>query len=503
MEILGYLATGFAVALTPINLLYCFVGVLVGTLLGVLPGIGATAGIAILIPISSGLAPTTAIIMMAGIYYGSMYGGSTTAILINTPGEAASVPSTMDGYAMARSGRAGPALGMAAIASFIAGTVAIVLLMLLAPPLASVALAFGPPEYFSLMLLGLTIVVSLAGKSLIKGLIAGVFGILLATVGIDPTTGQSRFTFGNADLMGGVDFISVVVGLFALPEVLSNLEGETLSVYETKLKGIWPTLKDWRDSAGALIRGSFLGFFIGILPGASSSVAAFIAYDVEKKVSKHPEKFGTGVIEGVAAPEGANNSAAGGGMVPLLTLGIPTSAPLAVLLGALTIHGLRPGPLLFQQNPEFVWGLIASMYIGNAMLLVLNLPLVGLWARLIKVPYPILAPAVLALCFIGTYGIRNNFFDVWITIGFGVLGYLMRKVEIPAAPIVLALVLANMMESALRQSLIMSKGSLDIFVTRPMSLVLVLVAFASLAISIYSRQREGRSTDAFIEAVSD
>ena len=503
MDIISYLATGFSVALTPTNLLYCFLGVLVGTLIGVLPGIGPTAGIAILIPVSSGLDPTTAIIMLAGIYYGSMYGGSTTAILINTPGEAASVPTTMDGYAMARKGRAGPALGMAAIASFIAGTVSIVLLMLLAPPLASFALAFGPPEYFALMFLGLTIVISLAGKSLVKGLISGIIGVLLATIGLDPVTGLSRFTYGNADLMAGIDFISVVVGLFAIPEVLTNLEGETLQVYETRLKGVWPTLEDWRRCTGALIRGSLLGFFIGILPGASASVAAFIAYDVEKKSSRHPELFGTGVIEGVAAPEGANNSACGGGMVPLLTLGIPSSAPLAVLLGALMVHGLRPGPLLFQQNPEFVWGLIASMYIGNVMLLMLNLPLVGLWAKLVKVPYPILAPVVLALCFIGTYGIRNNLFDVWVSIAFGALGYLMRKLEFPAPPVVLALILSHMMESALRQSLIISKGSLAIFFTRPMAAALILLAFASIALSIYSRQREQKATEAFIEAIAD
>lgn len=503
MDILNYLATGFAVALTWENLLYCFVGVVVGTLIGVLPGLGPTAGIAILIPVSTGLDATTAMIMLAGIYYGSMYGGSTTAILINTPGEAASVPTTMDGYSMARQGRAGPALGMAAIASFVAGTIAVALLMLLAPPLASVALAFGSAEYFSLMFLGLTIIISLAGKSLVKGLISGVFGILIATIGLDPVTGLSRFTFGNANLMAGIDFISVVVGLFAIPEILVNLEGEALKVYETKLKGIWPSREDWRQSAGALLRAPFIGFFIGILPGASSSVAAFIAYDVEKKLSKYSGRFGTGVIEGVAAPEGANNSAAGGGMVPLLTLGIPASAPLAVLLGALMIHGLRPGPLLFQQNPQFVWGLIASMYIGNAMLLVLNLPLVGIWANLIRVPYPVLAPTVLALCFIGTYGIRNNFFDVWVAVAFGALGYLMRKLEFPAAPVVLALILSRMMEAALRQSLIISRGSLDIFVTRPMSLALISLAVLSIAFSIYSRRGEGRTAEALFETTSE
>ncbi len=503
MDILSYLGLGFAVLLTPENLFYCFLGALLGTLIGVLPGIGPTAGIAILIPVSAGLDPTTAIIMLAGIYYGSMYGGSTTAILINTPGEAASVPTSLDGYKMARQGRAGPALGMAAISSFVAGTVAIILLMLLAPAMASVALDFGPPEYFALMALGLTIIVSLAGKSLVKGLLTGLFGMFLATIGLDPMTGQTRFAFGNANLMGGIDFISMVVGLFAIPEVLSNLEGEALSVYDTKLKNIFPTKEDWKRSTGALLRSGPLGFFLGILPGASAAVAAFIAYDIEKKLSKEPEKFGTGLIEGVAAPEGANNSAAGGGMVPLLTLGIPASPPLAVLLGALMIHGLRPGPLLFEQNPQFVWGLIASMYVGNAMLLVLNLPLVGLWARLVKVPYPLLAPTVMTLVFIGAYGVRNNLFDIWVSIGFGILGYLMRKLDFPAAPVVLALILSPMMEEALRQSLIISKGSMDVFVTRPMSLVLLLMAAASVGFSVYSRVKAANKTESFIEAISD
>ena len=503
MDVLGYLAMGFAVLFTPTNLFYCFVGVLLGTLIGVLPGLGPTAGIAILIPVSAGMDPTTAIIMLAGIYYGSMYGGSTTAILINTPGEAASVPTALDGYKMAREGRAGPALGMAAISSWVAGTISIVLLMFLAPPLASVALSFGPPEYFALMALGLTIIVSLAGKSLVKGLITGVFGMFLATIGLDPMTGQTRFAFGDARLMGGIDFISVVIGLFAIPEILSNMESEKLEVYETQLKNIYPTIAELKRSTGTLLRSAFLGFFIGIFPGASSAVAAFIAYDLEKKLSKHPEKFGTGIIEGVAAPEGANNSAAGGGMVPLLTLGIPPSAPLAVLLGALMLHGLRPGPLLFQQNPQFVWGLIASMYVGNVFLLVLNLPLVGLWARLVKVPYPMLAPVVLTLCFIGAYGVRNSVFDIWVTIGFGVLGYLMQKLEFPAAPVVLALILAPMMEEALRQSLIISNGSLGILVSRPMSLVLLLLAAGSLTVSIYTRIKSAKSTASFIESISD
>ncbi|HEX2923971.1 MAG TPA: tripartite tricarboxylate transporter permease [Chloroflexota bacterium] len=499
MDILNYLLAGFSVALTPTNLLFCFVGALVGTLVGVLPGIGATVTIAILTPISVGLEPTTAIIMLAGIYFGAMYGGSTTAILVNIPGEAASVATTLDGYKMARQGRAGPALGMSAIASFVAGTISLVLLVLLATPLASYALAFGPPEYFSLIVLGLTIVVSLAGKSLPKGIMAGVFGMLLATIGQEPVTGQTRFTYGNVDLMAGIDFVAVVVGLFALPEVLENMEGAAAEVYETKLKNIFPTLQDWKDSAGAMVRSALLGFFIGVLPGSSGAVAAFMAYDVEKKCSKHPEKFGTGVIEGVAASEGANNAAVSGAMVPLLSLGIPVSAPLAVLLGAFILHGLKPGPMLFQENPQFVWALIASMYVGNFMLLLLNLPLVGVWAQLIKVPYPFLAPGILALCLIGAYGIRNNMFDVYVAFGIGVLGYIMKKLEYPTAPVVLALILSPMLESRLSQSLTISSGDPTIFLTRPASLVLLLLAAASVLYSIYSRRKEDRSFESTIE----
>jgi len=502
VEVLHYLATGFSIALTPTNLLYCFIGTLIGTLVGVLPGIGATVSIAILTPISVGLGPTTALIMLAGIYYGAMYGGSTTAILINIPGEAASVATTLDGYQMARQGRAGPALGMSAIASFVAGTLSLVLLMILATPLASYALAFGPPEYFSLMALGLTIVVSLAGKSMAKGLLAGLLGMLLSTIGLEPVTGQNRFTFNNVNLMAGIDFVAVVVGLFAIPEVLENMEGATLEVYETKLKNLFPTLEDWRRSAGAMIRSTLIGFFIGVLPGSSGAVAAFMAYDVEKKVSKHPEKFGKGAIEGVAASEGANNAAVSGAMVPLLSLGIPVSAPMAVLLGAFMIHGLKPGPMLFEKSPEFVWALIASMYVGNVLLLILNLPLVGLWAQLIRVPYPFLAPGILVLCLIGAYGIRNSFFDVGIAFAMGILGYGMRKLEYPTAPVVLGLILSPMLESALRQSLTISKGSLAIFVVRPISLVLLFLTAVSILASIYSRRRKRRSTEAFIESIN-
>ena len=502
MDVLHHLVMGFGIALTPTNILYCFIGALIGTLVGVLPGIGATVSIAILAPITVGLGPTTAIIMLAGIYYGAMYGGSTTAILINIPGEAASVATTLDGYQMARQGRAGPALGISAIASFVAGTLSLVLLMTLAVPLASYALAFGPPEYFSLMALGLTIVVSLAGKSMAKGLLAGIFGMLLATIGMEPVTGLSRFTGNNVNLMAGIDFVAVVVGLFAIPEVLENMEGTGIDVYKTKLKNLFPTREDLRRTAGAMIRSSFIGFFIGVLPGSSGAVAAFMAYTVEQNVSKHPEAFGKGAIEGVAASEGANNAAVNGAMVPLLSLGIPVSAPMAVLLGAFMIHGLRPGPMLLDKSPEFVWALIASMYIGNVILLVLNLPLVGLWAQLIRVPYPYLAPGILVLCLIGAYGIRNSFFDVGVAFAMGVVGYLMRKLEYPTAPVVLALILSPMLEDALRQSLTISKGSIGIFVTRPISLTLLVLAVFSVGLAFYTRRKGRKATEAFMESIT-
>ncbi len=367
--------------------------------------------------------------------------------------------------------------------------------------LANIALDFGPPEYFSLMLLGLTMVIGLSGKSLLKGLIAGVFGLMIAMIGQDPMTGLGRYTYGQVDLLGGIDFISVVVvGLFAFAEIMTNAEGSMREVFATKFQGLLPTLQDWKDASGALTRSSVVGFFVGIIPGGSATVASFLAYDLERRLSRHSEKSGTGVIEGVAAPEGANNAAVGGGLIPLLTLGIPPSAPLAVLLGVLMVHGVRPGPLLFQENPEVVWGLIVSMYVGNIMLLVLNLPLVGFWARLITVPYPILAPIVLALCVIGTYSIRNNLLDVWIAVGFGLLGFAMRKLEIPAAPVVLTLVLSHMFENALRQSMVMSAGDRRIFFTRPMSAVLLLLVALALLGSALEQRRSGRMRQEILES---
>lgn len=483
MDVFQNILMGFRVALSFQNLLFCFVGVTLGTLIGVLPGIGPVTGVAILIPITFGLNPTTAIITMAGVYYGAMYGGSTTSILINVPGESSSVMTTLDGYQMARKGRAGPALGMAAFSSFIAGTFAVVLLTFIAPPLASVALSFGPPEYFALTFMGLTLVTSLSGQSMLKGIMSGVFGLIVACVGIDAISGEERFTFGNIYLLDGMGFIGVAVGLFAVAEVLVNLEEPMEQVFvqtALSLRTLFPNLQDWKDSLGPIGRSSLLGFFIGVLPGAGATIASFMSYAMEKKLSKHPEKFGTGIIEGVAAPEGANNAAAGGAMVPLLTLGIPGSGTTAVLLGALLIHGLRPGPLLFQNNPDFVWGVIASMYIGNVLLLVLNLPLVGIWASMLRVPYRILMPLIITISAVGVFATDNNIFDMWVMFAFGIIGYLMRKLDFPAAPAVLGLVLGPLVERSLRQSLTISHGDLSIFFTRPISALLTICALLSL-----------------------
>ena len=488
MDIFQNLLLGFQVALTLQNLLFCFIGVLIGTLLGVLPGIGPITGVAVLVPITFGMNATTAVITMAGVYYGAMYGGSTTSILINVPGESASVITTLDGYQMARKGRAGPALGMAALSSFIAGSFSVILLTLIAPPLVKFALAFGPPEYFALTFMGLTLVSSLSGDSMIKCVMSGVLGLLLACVGIDAVTGTARFTYGEIYLLDGFGFIGVAVGLFAVAEVLINLEEPAQEVYtRTKLsiRALFPNLQDWKDSFGPIWRGSILGFFIGVLPGGGATIASFISYAVEKKMSKHPEKFGTGIIEGVAAPEGANNAAAVGHFVTLLALGIPGTATMAIMLGVFLIHGLRPGPLLFETNPDFVWGLIASMYIGNVLLVILNMPLIGIWVSLLRVPYKILMPLIITISSVGIYATENNTFDMWIMLAFGILGYFMRKFDFPAAPVVLALVLGPMVEKSLRQSLSISHGSLAIFFNRPISAVLLFISFISLFVPLF------------------
>ncbi len=476
------LAMGFGVALTPINLLYAFIGVFLGTIIGVLPGIGPMTGIALLIPITFGLPPTSAIILMAGIYYGAMYGGSTTSILVNAPGESSSVVTCFDGYAMAKQGRAGPALAAAAIGSFIAGTFATLVLMLIGPWVAAFALNFGPPEYFSLMLAGLTIVTSLAGRSLVKALLATTIGLAIATIGIDLQSGVPRYTFGNPELLDGLEFLVVAIGLFALSEVLVNLADMRQAMQERlAIKGrLWLTREDWARALPAFIRGTLSGFFVGGIAGAGAAVASFFSYGIEKKMAKHKDELGKGAIEGVAAPEAANNAAAGGALIHLLCLGIPGSGTTAIMLGALMMLGLQPGPLLFQQQPQFVWGLIASMYIGNVMLLVLNLPLVGLWVKILDIPLYLLVMFIILFSFLGVYTMNNSTQDLFLLLVFGIIGYLLRRLDIPASPIILGMVLGDLMEQALRQSLLISDGNPAIFVTRPFSLFFLLLAVVSL-----------------------
>jgi putative tricarboxylic transport membrane protein len=495
MDAIGHLLDGFAVALTVENLLWVFLGVFIGTLVGVLPGLGTPATIAILLPITINLNPATGLIMMAGIYYGSKYGGSTTSILLNVPGESSSVVTAIDGYQMAKQGRAGPALGMAAIASFVAGTFGVIGLTLLAPPIARWALTFGPPEYFALMFLGLASVVFLAGTSMLKGLVSAVLGLVLATVGADIISGRDRFIFGQFYLLDGIEFIALSIGIFALGEVFVNIEkpvGATLFKVPGKLRDLLPSRQDFRDSRFAIAQGSVLGFFIGTLPGAGATIASFMSYIVAKRFSKRPERFGHGAVEGVAAPEAANNSETGGAMIPLLTLGIPGSGSTAVMLGILILYGLQPGPLLFTESPDVVWPVIASMYIGNVALLILNLPLVPMWASILRLPYYVIYPSILLISIVGVYSIHGSLFDVWVLLVFGVLGYVMRKLDIPAAPLVLAFVLGPMAERALRQSMVMSQNSLDIFFTRPLSLVLMIGAILLLLMPLVGKARQLR-----------
>jgi putative tricarboxylic transport membrane protein len=494
MDLLHYLGIGFSVALQPVNLFYCFIGVFIGTLIGVLPGIGPVGAMSLLLPVTFQSTPEAAIIMLAGIYYGAMYGGSTTSILVNIPGEAASVVTCLDGYQMARQGRAGPALGIAAFGSFIAGTLSILGLMLLAPPLSQIAIRFGPPEYFTLMVLGLTILIYLAHGSMPKALIMACLGIVLGLIGLDSINARPRFTFDRIELIDGVGLVPIVMGLFGISEVLLNIERTTeREIFQTKLKGLLPTGKDWKESAGPIGRGSLLGFFLGILPGGGAVISSFLSYALEKRLSRRPERFGKGAIEGVAGPEAANNAATGGAFIPLLTLGIPPNVIMAMLLGAFMIHGVTPGPLMMKQNPGLFWGVITSMYIGNLMLLILNLPLIGLWVQVLKVPYKILFPLILLFCLIGVYSVSNSVFDIYVMIVFGVVGYLMKKFEYEGAPLVLAFVLGPLLENNLRKSLIMSQGSFAIFFTRPLaaaSLIIALMLLISPLIPWLRQKRE-------------
>ncbi len=501
MDLLNHLSLAFNVALEPINIFLCLLGCMVGTFVGVLPGLGPAAATSLLLPLTYKLPPVSAIIMLGGIYYGTQYGGSTTSILINVPGEASSVVTCLDGYQMARKGRAGPALGMAAFGSFIAGTFGTLMLMIVGPPLAGLALRFGPPEFVGLVFLGLTMVTYLSSGSMAKSLMMATLGLLLSYVGIDLVTGRERFTLGIPTIAAGFDIVPIVMGLFGVSEVLSNIEktSATKLVFETNLKGLLPTKQDWKDSSGALTRGTLLGFVIGIIPGAGGLTASFISYAVEKKVARHPETFGSGDIRGVAGPETANNAAVQGAFIPMLTMGIPCNVVIAILIGALMIHGVAPGPRLMDDHPQLFWGVVGSMYIGNVMLLLLNLPLISMWVKLLKVPYSLLFPFIFLFCLIGAYTVGNNVQDVYIMILFGIFGYLMKKYDYEPAPLVLAFVLGPMFENAFRQSLILSKGNPMIFLSRPISAVFILGSLFLLVSPLILKSLRKRNRDSSSE----
>ena len=493
MDSLMVLLSGFAVAMTWQNLLYCLIGVTVGQLVGVLPGIGPTTATALLIPLTYGMSPVSAIIMLSGIYYGGMYGGTITSVLINTPGEAASVITCLDGHEMAKQGRAGVALGVAAIGSFIGGIASIVGLVLIGPPLADFALRFGPTEMFSLMLFGLTMVVGLMGASIVRGLVAMFLGLSLSIIGMDPISGVLRYTFNQPFLINGLDLVTIAMGLFGLSEIFLGMENLSAVGKPEKLTSLFPRKDELKSTSGAILRGTGLGFLIGLIPGTNSAIPALLSYSMEKKLSKTPGKFGKGAIEGVAGPETANNSYCGGAMIPLLTLGIPSSPTIAILLGAFIMHGLTPGPILFAQNPTFVWGVIASMFIGNAMLLVMNLPLAGWWARIALIPAKLLYPIVLIISIVGAYTVSNDLWDVGVMLVFGVIGYVMKKIDIPMAPIVLTYVLGTMMEKALLQSVKMNNGSLIGLVQSPISLAMLILAAVVLSGSVYAEIKNKKS----------
>jgi putative tricarboxylic transport membrane protein len=481
MDLLGNVLHGFAVSLEPTNLFYCFVGALAGTLIGVLPGLGPLSAIALLLPATLNIPLIPALIMLAGIYYGAMYGGSTTSILVNIPGEAASVVTCLDGYQMARQGRAGPALGISAIGSFIAGTLGVVFLMVLAPPLAKAALKFGPPEYFSLFLLALVVVSFIGSGDPAKALMMMALGLCLGLIGSDPISGNPRFALGIRELQDGVGIAPVAIGLFGISEVLLNVEKiERREIFQTSFRGLLPSFQDLKNSFNPILRGSLLGFFVGILPGGNPVISSFFSYGLEKRVSKHPERFGHGAIEGVAGPEAANNATTSGAFVPLLSLGIPSNAVMALMLGAFVIHGVLPGPNLISDKPQVFWGVLCSMYVGNAMLLALNLPLVGLWVQVLKIPYRVLFPMILLFCLIGVYGLNASVLEMILVIIFGVFGYIMRKLEFEMAPLILGLIVGPMMELAVRQSLLLSKGSFTIFISRPISAVFFFLTLAFL-----------------------
>ncbi|CCG01406.1 tripartite tricarboxylate transporter permease [Blastococcus saxobsidens] len=497
MGILDGISQGFAVALDPVNLLYVFLGVLIGTVIGVLPGLGPTATIALLLPLTYEVEPVTAVILLAGIYYGSMYGGTITSVLLQLPGEAASVVTTFDGYQMAKQGRAGPALGIAAVGSFIGGTVAVIGLTLLAPPLADLAVEFGSQEYVALTALGILLVTYLGTRHPVKSLCMAALGLLLATIGQDAITGTTRFTFGQISLFDGFDFVAVAMGLFGVGEILYNVEKtEKAQAIKTKLKNVWPSRKDFRDSSGAIARGSVMGFFIGVLPGGGGVISSLASYATEKRRAKDPSRFGKGAIEGVAGPETANNASSTSAFIPLLTLGIPANVVLALIFGALLVQGITPGPQLISQEPEIFWGVIASMYIGNLMLLALNIPLVGVFVQLLRVRAGILAAFALLVTMAGVFSVNNDPFDMWVVLIFGIVGWLMKKTGFEPGPLVLAFVLGSILETNFRRSMLLSGGELSTFVTRPMSgtifALMALVIIISVISGIRKRRRRSR-----------
>jgi putative tricarboxylic transport membrane protein len=493
MDLFNNLIFGFGVAFSLQNLLYCLIGVTVGTLIGVLPGIGPLGTIAILMPITYSVSPVGALIMLAGIYYGAQYGGSTTAILVNLPGETSAVVTCIDGYQMARQGRAGPALAIAAIGSFIAGTFGTLLIAVAGPPLADVALKFGSPEYFSLMLMGLVAAAVLAQGDMVKSLAMVAFGLLLGIVGTDVNTGTQRYSFGVPELTDGIGFIVVAVGVFAIGEIVSNLgESEERRVFTSKVGNLMPSLDDFKRSIGPILRGTGLGCFFGVLPGTGPAIASFSSYMVEKKVAADPSRFGKGAIEGVAGPESANNADAQCKFIPMLTLGLPASGVMALMLGALTIQGIQPGPQVMTQRPDLFWGLVASMWIGNAMLVILNLPMIGLWVKLLQVPYRLLFPAIMAFSAIGIYSVNNSSFEIYLTAAFGIVGFICMRLGFPLAPMLLGFVLGPMMEENLRRSMLMAGGDPSVFVTRPISLAFIIATAVILVVMVVPAVRERR-----------
>ena len=502
LETLHNLAVGFSVALSPPVLLYAFVGCVIGTLVGVLPGVGPLAGISLLLPATFGMDATRAIVMLAGIYYGAMYGGSTTSILMRIPGEAASVMTCIDGYAMARKGRAGAALAIAAVGSYVAGSASVIGLMLLAPPLAAFALRFGPPEYFALLLFGLLVLAYMSSGSMLKSLAMAALGLLLGMVGIDQMSGYFRFAYGVVELGDGLGVVPVAVGLFGLAEILATA-GQAVppKVIEPRLRELLPSRAEWRDAAAPIGRGTVLGFLVGIIPGSAHIISSFVSYALEKRLSRHPERFGHGAVAGVAGPESANNAATSGAFVPMLALGVPSGPVPAVLIAAMMVHGVAPGPLLIQNQPQLFWGFIASMYVGNLVLLILNLPLVGIFVNILRIPYPVLYPTIVLFCLLGVYAVNSSVAEVWIAIGMGALGYLLRKLGFEPAPIVLGVILAPMIEVSLRQSLSMSDGSYGIFFSRPIAAVMLAVAGALILLALRPLVTRGLDWRARLAAV--